>query len=208
VDRDQRAEKVLAEARDMEAFHEKYWDARVFGNTLLESSAKGAASRASLRCGVITVYSGRSLAPVQLAAQTWTRVSSVQEGKTTGMAPEGHKYVEHALYVQPFAVNPERAAETGVTDQDCELFVRLAPHVFDGRSVSSAGCEVLQCWTLSFHKPACTLPIQTFLEAVRPKLKVPHPTGFGDYELVAEADPRLTAFGEVRQWVEALPVAA
>ena len=69
---------------------------------------------------------------MQLAAQTWTRVSSVQEGKTTGMAPEGHKYVEHALYVQPFAINPERAAETGVTDQDCELFVRLAPHVFDG----------------------------------------------------------------------------
>ena len=86
--------------------------------------------------------------------------------------------------------------------------MRLAPHAFDGRSVSSAGCEALQCWTLRFHKPTCTLPIQTVLETVRPKVKVAHPTGFADYELVTEADPRLAAFGEVRQWVEALPAAA
>lgn len=211
VERDQPAEKVLEEAKNMDAFHRKYWDARVFGNTLLESSAGAKREhRASLRCGVITLYSGRTLAPVQLAAQTWTRVSSVQAGKSSGMAPEGHKYLEYGLYTQPFAINPERAERTGVTDQDCELFVRLAPHIYDGRSVASAGCEVLQCWTLTFHKASSTLPIQTFFDAVRPRIKTAKPTGFDDYELVTEAivDPRLASFGEVRQWVESLPATA
>jgi CRISPR-associated protein Csd2 len=207
VAKGQKPEKVLAEAKDMDAFHSKYWDARVFGNTLLESTGGRGDHRASLRCGVISVFTGRSLDPVTLGAQTWTRVAGLQEGKGGGMAPEGHKYVEYGLYLQPFAVNPERAQETNVSDQDCDLFLRLAPHVFDGRSTASAGCEVLQSWTITFHRPTCTLPIQTFLDAVRPKAKVLNPTRFEDYELVTEVDPRLPAYGEVKQWVDALPVA-
>src|SRR5260370_17533551 len=78
--KDRRAEDIKKEIVNIDQFQSKYWDARVFGNTILESSYTSL-TPASLRCGVVTVCTGKSLAPVDLSAQTFTRVAGIQDGK-------------------------------------------------------------------------------------------------------------------------------
>ena len=191
--------EVLEQTRDMNAFHRRYWDARVFGNTLLESNVGQRVNRERIRTGVIALGSGQSLAPVEVETQTWTRVTGLREGRESGFANECHRYVEHAIYVQPFSVNPEKAHETGVSSRDVEVFVRLLPHVFDARSVASAGVEVLQVWTLEFEGRS-TLPMQLFLEAVTPKVKVESPKAFKDYELRFQIEPHPFKGATLKEW--------
>jgi Cas7 group CRISPR-associated protein Csh2 len=191
--------EILEQSADMDAFHRRYWDARVFGNTLLESNSTRRTNKDRIRTGVIAVGSGQSLAPVEVATQTWTRAAGIQEGKESGFGNECHKYVEHGIYVQPFSVNPERANETGVTPRDVDVFIRLLPHIFDARSVASAGVEVLQVWTLQFDGRS-TLPMQLFLDAVSPRVNVDHPKGFKDYEFSFQIESDLFKGATVKEW--------
>ena len=201
--KDRKPEAIKKEVENIDNFHSKYWDARVFGNTILESSERGG-SRDSVRCGVVTVYTGKSLAPVDLGAQTFTRVAGIQEGKDQGMGIECHKYVEHAIYLQPFCVNPERAKETGVEQKDINVLLGLVPHLYDARSASSAGVEVLEVWTFEFNGRS-TMPIQRFISAITPRLKVERPTQYSDYEFVTmgRALAALSGFAEgtLKEWV-------
>jgi CRISPR-associated protein Csd2 len=201
--KDRKPEEIKKEIENIDKFQSKYWDARVFGNTILESSEK-CGSRDSLRCGIVTVCTGKSLAPVDLGAQTFTRVAGIQEGKDRAMGIECHKYVEHAIYLQPFCVNPERAKETGVDQKDINVLLGLVPHLYDGRSASSAGVEVLEVWTLEFNGRSI-MPIQRFISAISPHLKVERPTQYGDYEFVTmeRALAALSGFaqGTLKEWV-------
>lgn len=127
-------EKEDQRASNYRDFHEMYWDARVFGNTFLESSAdeekkaddaQKANLRNAVRNGVAQFVNAHSICPVEIRRDTNTKKSGAQEGKDRGMAPLADRRVLHGVYVMPFFVNPALAHRTHCSTQDIELLLKL-----------------------------------------------------------------------------------
>ena len=113
-------------------FVHSYWDARIFGNTLLEV-IKGEAGKMPhfISTGTVQFGPGVSLAPIDIEYQTWTNKSPVQEGtQTRGMAPLAWGFVQHAIYTMPFFVNPLVARKSGCSKNDVELMKFLIPFAY------------------------------------------------------------------------------
>jgi Cas7 group CRISPR-associated protein Csh2 len=117
-------------------FHDRFWDARLFGNTFLESSegeekqaddVQKANLRSSVRNGVVQIVNAHSVCPVEVVRSTNTKRAGAQEGKDRGMAPLGDRRVLHGVYVMPFFVNPALAHRTYCSLQDVEVLLRLIP---------------------------------------------------------------------------------
>ncbi|HRF59662.1 MAG TPA: type I CRISPR-associated protein Cas7 [Fimbriimonadaceae bacterium] len=115
-------------------FHERFWDARVFGNTFLESSddeeksadeQQKANLRNSVRNGVVQFVNAHSVCPVEIRRDTNTKKSGAQEDKDRGMAPLGDRRVLHGVYVMPFFVNPALAHRTHCSKTDVDLLLKL-----------------------------------------------------------------------------------
>jgi Uncharacterized protein predicted to be involved in DNA repair len=154
-------------------FVKMYWDGRVFGNTFLEKAegesaedkseaipenissgdtgskaAEVLALKDSVKTGVVHFGLGLSVAPVTVRTDfTLTNKSSVQEDKTSGMAPGAFKFVEHGIYAIPFFVNPSQASKTGCTKEDVNVALELIPYVYShNRSLVRTQVEVLHAW--------------------------------------------------------------
>lgn len=97
-------------------FVQKYWDARVFGNTFLEKEG----DKGFIKTGVVQFGMGVSISPIVIQRLTNTNKAGVQEGKNAGMAPLAYRIVEHGVYCMPFYVNPNYAYHSGCTLQDIE----------------------------------------------------------------------------------------
>jgi CRISPR-associated protein Csd2 len=116
-------------------FIEKYWDARVFGNTFLEKGddiKKRLAKRdpalakddkklkeeavklekqmrRNIKAGVVQFGMGLSIKPINIRRNSQTNKSGVEEGTEQGFAPLGYRFVPRATYTMPFFVNPAGA---------------------------------------------------------------------------------------------------
>jgi len=102
----------------------KYWDARVFGATLLE------VSESFITTGVVQFGLGVSLDPVKIERMTTTKVRPVEDGKSKGMAPLAFRVVSYGLYAMPFFINATAAQKTHCTKKDIELLLKLIPHAY------------------------------------------------------------------------------
>jgi|SRR5579872_1248402 len=120
-------------------FHSRFWDARIFGNTFLESSEgeeknadeeQKANLRNSVRNGVVQFVNAHSVCPVAIKRDTNTKKSGAQEGKDRGMAPLADRRVMHGVYVMPFFVNPALAHRTHCSSVDVDLLLRLIPPAY------------------------------------------------------------------------------
>lgn len=94
-----------------ETFIPAYWDARVFGNTFLESMKgkdvpKGPARDHFISTGAVQFGPGISVSPIDIEYGTLTNKAGVEDDKDRGMAPLAWRFVPHAIYVMPFFVNP------------------------------------------------------------------------------------------------------
>ena len=96
--------KLVKENPD--GFKKRFWDGGVFGNTLLEEGVGD-----TIRSGVAQFGLAVSVAPIRVHRLTKTKMAPAQEGTTRGMAPLGHRVVEHAVYCMPFFVNPTGARQ-------------------------------------------------------------------------------------------------
>lgn len=157
-------------------FTSRYWDARVFGNTFLESvkddkSAKDKDLSHFISTGVIQVGVGVSIAPVIIDRMTNTNKSGVQEGKDRGMAPLAFRVVRHAIYAIPYFINPSMAARNGTTQKDIDLFEFLAPIAY-AQTASAIRSDVrcLHIWRGIHKSPLGSCPDYLFLEAFTPTL--------------------------------------
>lgn len=103
------------ENMERDPFINKYWDARVFGNTFLESMQAGNTNGREhfIATGVVQFGPGISVAPVEIQRATTTNKAGVEEGKDRGMAPLGWRVVQHGVYTMPFYVKPTFARNTG-----------------------------------------------------------------------------------------------
>ncbi len=115
---------IIKEIKDG-SFKEKYWDARIFGNTFLEEGISD-----SIRTGVAQFSMGVSISPVEIERMTNTNKAGVEEGKDRGMAPLAYRIVQHGVYCMPFFINPTAATKSGCTKRDIELLLKLIPYAY------------------------------------------------------------------------------
>ncbi len=154
-------------AKFMESkFVEKYWDARVFGNTFLEKEN----DKGFIKSGVVQFGVGVSLAPINILRETNTNKAGVQEGKNSGMAPLAFRIVEHGVYVMNFFVNPNFAQKTGCTSDDIELLKLLIPYAYDmNRSAIRPDVRIRHAWYIEHKNLLGSCPEHLLIEALTPK---------------------------------------
>lgn len=130
-------------------FDDKYWDARLFGNTFLESKEKTEKEigrkleneewttlRRNIKSGPVQFGMGISLRPVEIRRHTETNKAGVGDKdkagdeKQQGMAPLGCRYVVHGIYAMPFFVNPHSAHYSKCRPADLELMLQLLPATY------------------------------------------------------------------------------
>jgi CRISPR-associated protein Csd2 len=174
-------------------FVNKYWDARVFGNTFLEEgSAKG-----FIKTGVAQFGVGVSISPIDILRHTNTNKAGVQEGKNAGMAPLAFRIVQHGVYVMPFFVNPNYAAKSGCTADDIELMKLLIPWAYDlNRSAIRPDVRIRHAWYIEHKNVLGSCPDYLLFDALTParvsNLNEPS-NSWSDYEDKTALPPELLA---------------
>lgn len=152
---------------DSKVFKEKYWDARIFGNTFLESGAAN-----TIKTGVVQFGLGVSVAPIEIERHTNTNMSGVQDGKDRGMAPMGYRFVPHGVYCMPFFVNPSQIHKTGCTVQDIDLMKKVIAYAYaHTRSHARPSVEIRHAWYIEHANPLGSCSDFALLDALRPKKK-------------------------------------
>lgn len=200
---------------DAETFTGTFWDARLFGNTFLESM-KGAEDKGDvahfISTGAVQFGPGVSISPIDVERLTTTNKAGVQEGKDRGMAPLGWRVVRHGVYAMPFFVNPMMASKTGCEASDVDLMKFLVPHAY--RSTASAVrpfVEVRHAWYAEHRSPLGSCPDSRIIDALTPRRvdsqdATEPSTSAADYvfptDLPAEVLDRLASFEDLvmRDW--------
>ena len=166
-----------------DTFQNTYWDARIFGNTFLESLKERLTKEEEerkkeggyahfIRTGTIQVGVGMSVAPVEIERLTMTNKAGVQEGKDRGMAPMGFRVVRHGIYTIPFFVNPAIALKTGADAKDLELFKFLAPLVYPcTTSAIRPQINTLHVWFAEHKSALGSCPDHLLIEALTPRIR-------------------------------------
>jgi Cas7 group CRISPR-associated protein Csh2 len=159
--------KKFTQAEFMKSkFVEKYWDARLFGNTFLEKEA----DKRYIKSGVAQFGVGVSISPIEIIRHTNTSKPGVQEGKNAGMAPLAFRIVEHGVYCMPFFVNPNFAGKSGCTPDDIELLKLLIPHAYNlTRSAIRPDVRIRHAWYVEHTNPLGSCPDYLLLDALTPK---------------------------------------
>lgn len=130
-----------------ELFHNRFVDARLFGNTFLEAGLDGK----HVRSGIIVFNTGRSVAPIEEIRMTCTKRASVEEGKDRGMAPDRIKDVRHAIYYMTYSVDYFNAKKTWCTQKDVDLFMACVPYIFEAnKSTTRKNVRILSAPYLEF----------------------------------------------------------
>lgn len=172
-------------------FQKKYWDARIFGTTFLESiketKKKPEEVEHFIRAGAIQFGNGISISPVRIERMTTTNKSGVQEGKDRGMAPLGYRVVEHGVYIMPFFLNPTAAVKSGCQALDIELFKKLIPLVYSHNSAHGRpNVGIRHAWWIEHKSPLGSCSDFAILDCLTPK-KRNEPdkpsTSWSDYEV-------------------------
>jgi CRISPR-associated protein Csd2 len=150
-----------------EAFMNKYWDARLFGNTFLEEG-----SGDTIRAGVAHFGVGVSVAPIEIEFSTWTSKAGVESGKDRGMAPMAFRVLKHGIFAVPFFVNPSQAHKTGCTVQDVEIMLQLLPHIYSHNpAVIRTQVYVRHAHVVRHAEPVGSFSDFTLLDKLTPKRK-------------------------------------
>jgi Cas7 group CRISPR-associated protein Csh2 len=157
--------KIKEELKDNgKVFKQKYWDARLFGNTFLEENAS-----TSIKTGVVQFGLGLSVAPIIIERHTNTNKAGVEDNKDRGMAPMAYRFVQHGIYCMPFFVNPSAAHKSGCTATDIELLLALIPHAYaHSRSYVRPNVEILHVWYMEHKSQLGSCPDFQLIEALTP----------------------------------------
>ena len=122
--KDIKRQTVIKEIED-KTFLNKYWDARVFGNTFLEGNREY-----NVQTGVAQFGLAVSISPIRIERLTTTKMAPVEDDKSKGMAPLGFRIVQHGVYSMPFFVNATAAIKTQCTTLDIDILLKLIPYAY------------------------------------------------------------------------------
>jgi Cas7 group CRISPR-associated protein Csh2 len=209
--RDRKLEELFA--LGSEELQSRFWDARVFGSTVLQSNKNGEAkeppkskgkkvsSASFITTGVVQFGLGISVAPVEIQRHTWTNISPVQEGKSRAMAPLGYRIVQHGVYTMPFFINPAMAGKSGCTPMDINVLLHLIPYAYS----QTASCmrpdmRIRRAWYMQHKSALGSCPDYMLLEALQPvkKADADKPSRcWEDYEVPSDLPAELKARIEI-----------
>lgn len=157
--------KTVVKEAEAGQFKERYWDARLYGNTFLEEGLSD-----HIRTGVVQFGLGVSISPVFVERQTTTKKAGAQEGKDRGMAPLAYRIVQHGVYVMPYFVNPTAAKKSGCTDVDVQLMTQLIPHAYvHTASYIRPNINIRHAWHMEHKSPLGSFPDFSLIAALTPK---------------------------------------
>ncbi len=149
------------------SFTQKYWDARVFGNTFLEEN-----NESYIKTGVAQFGLGLSINPVEIRRHTNTNKAGVEGDKDRGMAPLAYRVVEHGIYCMPFFINPTAASKTCCTQKDIDLLLELIPYAYPHNRSYIRSCVDVKHAYYVVHKSAIgSLSDFAFIDATTPTFK-------------------------------------
>jgi len=161
--RDRNRDEILG--LEGEEFTRRYWDARLFGCTFLQSEATG-----FIQTGVAQFGMGVSVCPVEVERMTTTNKAPVEADKTRGMAPLAFRVVLHGVYAMPYFVNPTAARKSGCDDTDIELMKRLIPYVYTHTaSYIRPMVTIRHAWHIEHTSALGSCPDFALIEALTPK---------------------------------------
>ena len=204
-------------------FIKTYWDARVFGNTFLESLKDSELTKEQkkeqkkkkkeggyahlINTGTVQIGVGLSVAPVDIVRMTYTNKAGVEAGKDRGMAPMAFRVVAHGIYCIPIYVNPSIAVKTGATAEDLELLKFMIPYVYQHTaSMIRPQITILHAWFAEHKNTLGSCPEHLFIKALTPKVKqgVDRPLSAEDYDIPGKNDlgELQDRFNEVRDLIE------
>lgn len=168
-------------------FVKKYWDARLFGNTFLEEGG----NKGYIKTGVAQFVTGISVAPIVIRRHTNTGKASVQDDKSSSMAPLAYRIVEHGVYYMPFYINPSHALKSGCTKRDIDLLKFLIPYAYDHtRSAMRPDVRIRHAWYMEHPNPLGGCADWKLVDALTPKRKGEDPmkpsASWDDYEVPVE----------------------
>lgn len=140
-------------------------------------------SNSHLATGVVQFGSGVSLAPVEVYLATETNQSGVQADKDRGMAPLGHKVVNHGVYILPFYINSLQAAKTNCTAEDIDVLKAVLPYAY---ALNLSKCRhsvyLRHVWWVEHKTPLGTCPDHEIIDALTPKVIKEAPLSWADYK--------------------------
>jgi Cas7 group CRISPR-associated protein Csh2 len=156
-------DEILALERD--EFIRRYWDARLFGTTFLQSDETG-----FIQTGVVQFGMGVSVSPVEVERMTTTNKAGVEADKTRGMAPLAYRVVLHGVYVMPYFVNPAAARKSGCDDTDVELMKRMIPYAYTHTaSYIRPMVTIRHAWHIEHQSALGSCPDFALIDAMTPK---------------------------------------
>lgn len=188
---------------DRDAFKNAFWDARLFGNTFLESlkdseltdeqkqKKKEGGFEHLINTGTLQVGVGLSISPIDVIRMTNTSKSGVEADKDRGMAPLAFRVVQHGIYCIPIYVNPSIAMKTGATVEDLDLFKFILPYVYQHTaSAIRPQISILHAWFAEHKNTLGSCPEHLFVNALTPKVKkdVSKAKSLADYDIPAKED--------------------
>lgn len=211
-------DRDVIKAMDKTEFMKTYWDARMFGNTFLESLKDKELSKEQkkkkddggyahlINTGTTQIGVGMSIAPIDVVRMTNTNKSGVEADKDRGMAPLAFRVVQHGIYCVPIFVNPSIAKKTGATTEDLDLLKFMLPYVYQHTaSAIRPQISVLHAWFAEHKNTLGSCPEHLFINALTPKLKVgiTHSASANDYDIPEREDlgDLLDRFKDVRDLV-------
>ena len=165
--RDIDRQSIIKEIKENK-FLEKYWDARVFGNTFLEEDLSD-----KIQTGVAQFALAISISPVRIERMTTTKVAPVEDDKSRGMAPLGFRIVQHGVYCMPFFINATAASKTKCTNMDINLLLKLIPYAYTH--------------TASYIRPQVNIRHAFYVEHNSPVGK------YNDFEIIDALTPKRTS---------------
>jgi Cas7 group CRISPR-associated protein Csh2 len=177
-------------------FVKKYWDARLFGNTVLEEGGH----KGYIKTGIVQFGMGLSISRVEVERQTNTKKRPPKDdGKSSGMAPLAYRVVAHGVYVMPFFINPSLAHKSGCKPCDVELLKRLIPYAYDHtRSAIRPDVRIRHAWWIEHKDALGSCPDYKLIDALTPKRKgndpfAPSATWLADYDVPEKLEEPLAS---------------
>ena len=201
-------DRDIIKKMNKEEFKKEYWDARLFGNTFLESLKDKELTPAQkkkkkeggydhlINTGATQVGVGLSIAPIDVVRMTNTNKAGVEADKDRGMAPLAFRVVQHGIYYISIFFNPSIARKTGATPEDLNLFNFMIPYVYQHTaSAIRPEISILHAWFAEHKNSLGSCPDYLFIDALRPKIKdtVSKPVSKNDYYI-----PQIENLGKLK----------
>ena len=151
-------------------------DARLFGCTFLDETGEKGEKIRMVKGGVVQIGHAKTISPIETITQDITRKVNSEDEKVNGggMAPDGLKFINHAVFTWRVSVNPFLAANSLTTKRDIELFKATIPFIYSANESASrpAGSIIIRnIWWADHTNALGSFNAESLFDELMPRKK-------------------------------------